>query len=278
MSNSEIKGEICPECKQHFNSTEEMQFHYVIKHVSTRPDPTIPTKEETTRAALRAVSLLEGEKIIETLTMQCEEIREITTTSLVVFQNTQDVKHYSSGYLFLTTDRIIFVIERGGLNVNYQSKFGIPYEEIISLRTGKYRHSVSFVEITNQLGGMFRLIPGQYKESYLNPELKLAAKIKELSLNKMARIEKEKKGKGTQIVLDFSFLRPLAEKGMNLQAIKCPHCGGIVKDLPATGSLFNCAYCGSTIYANDIYKEISRLLGYTVDQIQSQSDFVDKNG
>lgn len=222
-------------------------------------------ESQDSNAALQALNLnlLEGEEIVETWPITCEEVREVPTQTLVVFKGTAEEKIEFYGYLLLTTDRLVFVASRGFFNMTYRIKFGIPYEEIASVRTGKYLFS-TFVEVATQRGDVRRF--------KTDSELKLGSRIKELSVKKMARVENEKKKERVQLVLDFSFLRPLAEKGVIMQAITCPHCGGKVEDLPSSGNIFECKYCGDKIYAVDIYREINRLLGYTVDQIPSQLD------
>lgn len=89
-------------------------------------------------------------------------------------------------------------------------------------------------------------------------------KIQELILARKIRLEKERKHGGAQLVLDFSFLRPLAEKGLIMQAIRCPHCGGKIEEIPSSSDFFKCHYCGNIARAVDIYREINRLLGHAV--------------
>lgn len=211
--------------------------------------------------ALSVLSLNEEERIVETISAEYEEVREVFGTS-------REVKHKFTGYLFLTTDRLIFVADRG---LDFQIRVGMPYEVIAQLDTGSYASGL--VEVITRMGGRYRFkVRGHTK----NSELKLASRVKELQIDRQARLEKEKKRKGVQLILDFSFLRPLAEKGIVLQALRCPHCGGKIDELPETGNLFECHYCGNKVYATDIYREINRLLGYNIDQISS-NNIIDDN-
>jgi hypothetical protein len=184
-------------------------------------------------------------------------------------KGTEEVKNEFDGYLFLTTDRLVFVASyRSFLSYNYRVKFAFPYEEIVSLGTGNYVFS-TFVQVTTQAGNIYRFKPSA--NSRLDSELKIASKIKELSIRKKARIESESKKARVQLVLDFSFLRPLAEKGLSLHALRCPYCGGKIDELPNTGNIYRCQYCSNNVYAIDIYREINRLLGYSIDQITSSN-------
>jgi hypothetical protein len=60
--------------------------------------------------------------------------------------------------------------------------------------------------------------------------------------------------------MDFTWLRTEMEKGgLVLSTVKCPQCGGRL-ELPATGDLVNCKYCGSTIRATDVFDKLRTLL------------------
>jgi hypothetical protein len=221
-------------------------------------------------SAKKSFILLDKEEVKLALSAQCEEVNEVPTKTLVVIRTTEDMKKKFSGYLFLTTDRIVFASDRGSFSSSYRAKFALPYEEIASLRTGKYLFS-TFVELTTQSGQIFRLMSFQNRE--ITSELELVSKIKEFSRQKLKRKENEAKRERVHFTLDFSFLRPLAEKGLILQALTCPHCGGKIDELPNVGNLFQCRYCGDKIYATDVYREINRLLGYAVEQINSKTPF-----
>ncbi|MEM2021921.1 MAG: hypothetical protein QXP80_06825 [Zestosphaera sp.] len=57
-----------------------------------------------------------------------------------------------------------------------------------------------------------------------------------------------------QTKMDFSFLR---SKGLIIEKIACPHCGGEIK-LPESGHVTQCRYCGRSVYAVDVFKELKR--------------------
>ncbi|MFX1369764.1 MAG: hypothetical protein ACFFAY_14300 [Promethearchaeota archaeon] len=63
-----------------------------------------------------------------------------------------------------------------------------------------------------------------------------------------------------QVVIDFASLySQLENKGIVLQTIECPSCGGKL-DYPETGSVMQCKYCQSTVSAVDIFEKFKSLL------------------
>ncbi|MHA2143408.1 MAG: PCI domain-containing protein [Candidatus Thorarchaeota archaeon] len=63
-----------------------------------------------------------------------------------------------------------------------------------------------------------------------------------------------------QVVIDFTSLyAQLENKGIMLQTIDCPACGGKL-DYPENGSTVQCKYCESTVSAVDIFEKFKSLL------------------
>ena len=64
-----------------------------------------------------------------------------------------------------------------------------------------------------------------------------------------------------KVVIDFAQLTSkLGEKGLALQVIECPHCGGKV-DMPKDGNVAKCKSCGNNIHAVDIFEKFKNILG-----------------
>jgi len=62
------------------------------------------------------------------------------------------------------------------------------------------------------------------------------------------------------IVLDFSALKSVMEKGgIVLTTLSCPKCNGPIK-MPDVGHETVCQYCGGTVYAQDVFKKLKTLL------------------
>lgn len=64
-----------------------------------------------------------------------------------------------------------------------------------------------------------------------------------------------------KVVVDFAQLTSqLGKKGMSLTVIDCPNCGGKV-DVPKSGNVFTCKYCGKNIHAVDVFEKFKGILG-----------------
>ncbi len=64
----------------------------------------------------------------------------------------------------------------------------------------------------------------------------------------------------TQVSIDFnSLLAALGEKGIALQHLTCPSCGGKLS-LPQRGDLIECEYCGAAVRAVDMLEKFRGLL------------------
>ena len=62
------------------------------------------------------------------------------------------------------------------------------------------------------------------------------------------------------VSMDFTWLRSEMEKGgLMLSTVKCTQCGGKL-ELPKSGDMMNCKYCGSTIHAVDVFDKIRLLM------------------
>lgn len=74
--------------------------------------------------------------------------------------------------------------------------------------------------------------------------------------------EEIRKRTQVQVVVDFNQLvNMMGQKGLALQVIECPHCGGKV-DVPKDGNVIQCKYCGKNIYAIDIFEKFKGILGF----------------
>lgn len=63
-----------------------------------------------------------------------------------------------------------------------------------------------------------------------------------------------------QVTIDFPTLfAQLQNKGMILQTIECPSCGGKL-DYPKEGSMVKCQYCGALVSAVDVFERFKRLI------------------
>jgi hypothetical protein len=162
------------------------------------------------------------------------------------------------GFLFLTSHRAVFVMCES-LSCSFIK--GIRYEEMAFTARSKSDDEFGYsLKVTDQSGVnyLFR-VNSEQELKFINE------KIVELVKKSKIRIEQERKGQSVQVVLDFSFLKPLAEKGIILQVLNCPYCGGRIETLPSSGDTFDCSYCKNKIRAIDVFREINRLVDSTVE-------------
>ena len=84
--------------------------------------------------------------------------------------------------------------------------------------------------------------------------------VSELSELHEQRLHPKQVSLNVNVDLDFKGLRDEMDKGgLMLAAVKCPRCGAGL-DLPQTGSLIRCEYCGATIHAADFFDQLKGLL------------------
>ena len=73
-------------------------------------------------------------------------------------------------------------------------------------------------------------------------------------------MEKERSRMGTKVIMDFSFLKDILERGgIIIQSTKCPNCGSAVR-FPEGGTMVRCTYCGSDLQAYDILERLRSII------------------
>jgi len=59
--------------------------------------------------------------------------------------------------------------------------------------------------------------------------------------------------------MDFGLLRSIMKsKGIIIERIDCPYCGASV-NLPETGHVTQCSYCGRNVYVADVFRELEKI-------------------
>jgi ribosomal protein S27AE len=77
---------------------------------------------------------------------------------------------------------------------------------------------------------------------------------------KCLRGEMDKEKAKVQIIVDFSSLKDeMSKGGIVMSAYNCPKCSAMV-DLPETGKILICKYCGTPIKPVDIFEQIKSLI------------------
>jgi len=206
--------------------------------------------------AWAAVSLASGEKIAGTFgeLTTCEIVGGEYTRKKGLF-DTEKIKVKSAirGYFLASNHRLLFVERRGILNFSFHCRVSIPYEKIAGVSTGGWW--TRYLAITDSDGVEYRILNiSKERENELKNLIEMLIHQRKMSL------QKEEKSKKIQVVVDFSFLKSVAEKGgIVLTTVSCPSCGGQV-ELPKSGNLAECKYCGKQVYATDIFEKIKHLV------------------
>ncbi len=166
-----------------------------------------------------------------------------------------------SGALLLTSRRLIWLnVRQTGVwkpIISYQVSYEILLENIkgISGETGdsgnwQLPKNVSIVDNQSEknLNLQFAFL------ELIKPTMDTAIRIRR------DEIEAEKKKEKVHIMLDFSFLKTIMEKGgLVMQVLKCPECGASA-EFPKSGNATQCSHCGKTIYAQDVFEKVKNLI------------------
>jgi len=205
--------------------------------------------------ALATVNLASKEKIVATFPefTRCDIFGGEYTRKKGLFSTEKiTVKSSMVGYLLATNLHLVFVERRGIVNFSYHCKLRIPLEKIVGVSACGWW--TRYVAIVDSDGLEYRFPINKEKENEMKNMIDLLIHQRRTSL------EEEEKSKKVQVVIDFSFLRSIAEKGgLLLTTISCPHCGGPVK-LPESGNICKCDHCQREICAFDIFEKIKQLL------------------
>lgn len=168
----------------------------------------------------------------------------------------QTVKQRFKGYLILTTQRLIFVKERGIFGKSYHIDMTFQFDNLAGLSMGGL--VMKYVSISDSSGENILHVRGVGNEvEFAN----FKALIQDQANTRQQAIEEAKRRDRIQITLDFGFLRDYMSKGgLSIQAVKCPQCGAPIS-LPKQGNETICEHCGTTVFAQDIMEKVKQLIG-----------------
>lgn len=202
-----------------------------------------------------ALILEKDESIVNSWEGDYEEHRKVKVG--IGGRRTREEKEKTKGVLVLTNRKVVFLQQRGTFSKSYHPLFTIPVESVCSISMGGTLNKYVSLFTTDDDEYIFHL-------SGIGDDLKLnqfrETIYKQIASRKEA-IQSEKMKEKVHVMLDFSFLKEYMSKGgLNLQVIKCPHCGGSV-EMPQSGDKFTCKYCNSTILAQDIFEKVKGLIG-----------------
>ena len=187
---------------------------------------------------------------------------------LSTFDGDNKAEQPSTGILVATNRRFVFLEEKGLFSKTYSVKTSVDYSQVHG--SGFYGSILKSVVLSVDYQGRTERLRfagfNSIDSETLKPLERLNAEEMKQTLDEIVKkglieIENEKKRERVQYVLDFSFLKAKMEQGgVVLQNVKCPSCNASVP-LPGNGTTFKCQYCGSTIYAQDVFDKMKGLIG-----------------
>lgn len=174
----------------------------------------------------------------------------------IVNGNSRQVVKTYNGILLLTDRRLIWLNSNNKRYESFEVKIIIPVECIqgISGESGDSSNWCGFKKIViatddgpfefSLKSGLIELVKPMIENVITSVREKLAI------LRRLDRLG---------VTVDFSFLKKYMEKGgLLMQALRCPHCDGPI-DFPKTGNVTTCPYCGTSIYAQNIFDKLKSL-------------------
>lgn len=227
---------------QNLKLDDEIDWEYLSRSV----DPTILTCVIIDKSELIR-HYWTGNRLVQNQTPQVGPARKT-----IVFQ---------WGALLLTSRRLIW-LEKRQIGVwkpqfHYQVAIDMPLETVKSVSaesgdSGDWDRTRK-VQIVDVNGEKTFNLKSAYQE-LLRPMVENTIKLRR------EEIEAEKRKDKIHVMLDFSFLKSIMEKGgLTMQVLKCPECGASV-EFPKSGNQTVCSHCGKTIYAQDIFERVKGLI------------------
>lgn len=163
------------------------------------------------------------------------------------------------GFMVVTNQRVIVVCKNGMFSRSHNMSYSANLEDITSIAMGKAGWVDTLMIMQTGQGIEFSDL-NSFKPSIraLFPIFNNAISQRKNQIR--LEQEKERAKERVQIVLDFSALKDVMSKGgMVMTTYKCPNCGGKL-ELPESGQVLNCKYCGVPIKPVDVFDKIKDLL------------------
>ena len=142
----------------------------------------------------------------------------------------------------------------------------IPLESIKEISFGKVDRHAGFdfgadmYVFTEKTSFVFKHTSTNFLFKHAEKGKGVGEYLKEKLIGQMEERRKGLERKEQRVIIDFSFLKSYMEKGgVLLTTLKCPDCGAKIQ-LPKKGTQTICRYCGSTIYAENVFDKIKELI------------------
>ena len=162
------------------------------------------------------------------------------------YREEKEGEKFDTGAILLTSQRFIWLKKKGLLNATYYPVFEIPLNDVVGRSVvGHFGKRIVFSDRQRE----YKFKTEGDIEAFLKVFDDCCAAARGLASAEKAR-------ERVQIVLDFSSLKDVLSKGgVVMQTFNCPKCNGVL-DIPETGKLLFCRYCGTPVKPIDVYEKI----------------------
>lgn len=176
------------------------------------------------------------------------------------FSSERGIDSKSEGSFILTNLRAVYIQEKFTPAPNSSGFIDGSFELNLESITGATPSSGGPNSLVIYSGrAPFNIFLGATRSSSYPIDVLIVALLR-LRFDRIAEIKKSKENEKIQIVTDFSWLRDYMEKGgIMIKTYKCPRCSGAI-DIPANGKTGKCGFCGTTFYAEDVFKKVKDLI------------------
>jgi hypothetical protein len=173
------------------------------------------------------------------------------------------------GFLVLTDRRMVFIASKGLMVTRQEVALSIDYEDILGVECVSgishklrisHKWSATPAVFHTFMDGSASAVNLMTSGDAIIPPESIKENLVLRIRDRLMEIEEERKREKTQLILDFSFLKSILEKGgVVMQSMRCPSCGANLQ-MPKSGTTVKCDYCGTSVNAIDIFERLRKLL------------------
>lgn len=205
----------------------------------------------------------QSEPWLDTLILESGEIvakswkgsRKGPLRTYVIDGQTRQSQTWPKGILVMTTQRLVWVDQRGLFQKSYHPEVSVGLEDVKGISLGGWLRKYVTIA-SNETSDDFRLDFVGEREF---PEFK--QNVMSQSALRKSSISEQKQKERINVTIDFSFLKQYMERGGTiLRTVKCTNCGAPMQ-LPEAGNKIVCPHCGTTHYSEDIFDKVKQLIG-----------------
>lgn len=257
----------CSSCG--FVNPEESAFCGRCGSRLSSPPTAIPESQiQPTRQQNALPSFLQGSLVLGPRERVIRTLYGATMAERNQNGNKLDISVY--GCFVISNQRAVFLGSYGVVHKSFYLVTEVALENIkgMTFKDGFFagrelviNHLQDGKTCARKVSGLYELRENSFKQGEPTSIQSVHQQLNALVQARLHEIEQEKRSARIQYVLDFSFLKAEMERGgVVVQTIRCPSCGAGIT-LPSTGTSARCPYCGSVVYAHDVFEKMKGLIG-----------------